>query len=128
MHPSGMPWRLILVVHFVAGPRVFDVVRNIAAGAEADQVRIIRRGTDGNRLGCSAIQIAQVVSYLLKLIGTELFIVLDLVQNDRVVGWLCLIRGQRISNETELGSNAECYSQYRSKVHVLLERNPILEA
>lgn len=54
-------------------------------------MRIISRRTDGNGFGCSTIKVAQVVCDFFELICSKLFAVIHLVQNDRIVSWLCLV-------------------------------------
>ena len=86
-------------------------------------MRIIRWRTNRNGFGCSTISVAQIVRYLFQLVGSKLFAVLDLIQDDRVMSRLCLIRAlETCRNENLLG----LYLRYQTMVHVPQGRSPIL--
>ena len=79
MNPCRVPRRLVLIVFFASGPGVIDVVGNVTTCAEADQMRIISRRTDGNGFCCPSVQIAEMMRDFLELVPVELFALLDLV-------------------------------------------------
>lgn len=96
-----MPWRLIGVILFASRPVVIDIAGNVATRAETDQMRIISRRTDRNCLGCSSVNIAKMMCDSFKRICIKLFVLLNFVQNDRVMRWFCLIRSSAIQKDAQ---------------------------
>ena len=57
-----------------------DVVGEIAARAQTDQVGVVCRGADRDRFGRPAVEIGQIVGDFLQLVGVELVGVSDLIE------------------------------------------------